>query len=314
MSVRAFLKYVEIQTKLASVIPFLLGSLYAVYKFETFNPVNAVLMFFSLLLFDMTTTAINNYMDYRTAIKREGYGFEQHNSIIKYKLNPVIARNTVFVLLSAAIALGFVLFLRTSIFVLLLGVLSFAIGVSYTFGPLPISRTPFGEAFSGLTMGLLIPFLSVYIHVWDKHLLLSHFSGEFWTISLEFWEVLSVFLVSIPSVMSISNIMLANNICDMEEDLANKRTTLPLLVGEKKALLIFAASYVLGYLSVIMAVALKVLPPIYLISLVTSIPVFNNVRIFWNKHVKAETFILSVKSFVLVNLSAALLIGLGIFL
>lgn len=67
MSLESFLKLVEIQTKVASVIPFALGTLYTVYHFGIFNPKNFIIMFISLLSFDMVTTAINNYYDYKRA-------------------------------------------------------------------------------------------------------------------------------------------------------------------------------------------------------------------------------------------------------
>ena len=76
MNIQSFLKLVEIQTKVASVIPFMIGTSYAIFKFDNFNIKNALLMFLSMIFFDMTTTAINNYMDYKKAIKKDGYGYE----------------------------------------------------------------------------------------------------------------------------------------------------------------------------------------------------------------------------------------------
>ena len=65
---KAFLKLVEIQTKLASQLPLLLGTGYVLYAYETFSIRNFVFMFLSLLTFDMATTAINNYMDFKKSI------------------------------------------------------------------------------------------------------------------------------------------------------------------------------------------------------------------------------------------------------
>ena len=63
MSIGGFFKLVEIQTKVASVIPFLLGTIYALYRFDNFNLTNFLIMLISLLAIDMTTTATNNYLD-----------------------------------------------------------------------------------------------------------------------------------------------------------------------------------------------------------------------------------------------------------
>ena len=59
MSISSFLKLVEIQTKVASIIPFLFGSFYVYYRFDTFSMVNALILFISMIIFDMTTTTIN---------------------------------------------------------------------------------------------------------------------------------------------------------------------------------------------------------------------------------------------------------------
>ncbi|MHB1393257.1 MAG: hypothetical protein ACYCYE_09305 [Clostridia bacterium] len=77
---------VEIQTKVASVIPFVLGTLYSIYRFGRFNLRNFIILFIALISFDMVTTAINNYYDYKKAHKTHGYGYESHNAIVSYKL------------------------------------------------------------------------------------------------------------------------------------------------------------------------------------------------------------------------------------
>ena len=88
MNFSSFLKLIEIQTKVASIIPFLFGSLYVYYRYHVFSIKNAVIMFISMIIFDMTTTMINNYMDYKQAIKKEGYGYEIHNPIVGDQLAP----------------------------------------------------------------------------------------------------------------------------------------------------------------------------------------------------------------------------------
>ena len=67
-------------------------------------------------------------------------------------------------MLIIASALGVSLVFRTDLLVLFLGIICFIIGVFYTYGPIPLSRLPLGEIFSGLTMGFGIyssPFISM---------------------------------------------------------------------------------------------------------------------------------------------------------
>lgn len=78
---------VEIQTSVASILPYMLGTMFALYKFRNFNVEEGILLFLGMLFFDMTTTAINNYIDYTKAIKKEGFGYEQHNAIGRDNLN-----------------------------------------------------------------------------------------------------------------------------------------------------------------------------------------------------------------------------------
>ena len=314
MTIISFLRLVEIQTKVASIIPFSFGTLYALYRFEQFKFNNFILMFISLIVFDMTTTAINNYYDYKRSIKKHGYGYESHNAIVYYKMNENTVRLTILILLSIAIISGFNLFLNTSMVVLLIGMLSFLVGILYSYGPVPISRTPLGEIFSGLFMGFVIVFLSVYIHVENLDILSVNLNHINLNIQVNLKEITLIFLISLPAVMGISNIMLANNICDMEDDKENKRFTLPIYVGKENALKVFKASYYLVYIDLIVLLLLRVLPMLSILSLLTLIPVYKNIQIFDKKQLKEETFVLAVKNFVLINMVHLVMIGIAVIM
>ena len=60
MSLPILLELVEIRTKLASVLPFAIGTLFAVTYFHAFDWLNTLLFFTAMLIFDMMTTALNN--------------------------------------------------------------------------------------------------------------------------------------------------------------------------------------------------------------------------------------------------------------
>lgn len=237
MGLKSFLKLVEIKTKAASMTPFLLGTVFVLYRYQKFNWVNFLLMLVSLLCFDMATTAINNYLDYKKARKTEGFGYEEHNAIVRDNLSEFSVLTVIVILLILAVGFGILLFLNTSPVVLILGIISFSVGILYTFGPVPISRMPLGEVFSGFFMGFVILFLSVYIHLNEGALVELIFRN--WMLNLNFnvKEILVLFLVSFPAFMGISNIMLANNICDMEDDWENRRYTLPLYIGRELSLI-----------------------------------------------------------------------------
>lgn len=306
MTLGAFLQFVEIQTKPASVIPFALGTLYSLYHFHQFNAANFMIMLVSLLSFDMATTAINNYMDYKKATRKQGYNYEQKNAMVRDGITETTAQIVIFVLLAVATLFGIWLTLKTDIVVLLIGMLCFAVGILYTWGPIPISRMPLGEVFSGFFMGFIIMFLSIYIHIVDLHLVSINFSHGILTMNMNLVELLYIFLFSIPAINGIANIMLANNICDVDEDILNKRFTLPYYIGRDNALKLFAALYYIGFVDTVVLTLLGVAPPISLLILLTLIPVHKNIRLFQMRPMKSETFVLSVQNFAVMNVAQIL--------
>lgn len=313
MSLAAFAHLVEIQTKLASVIPFTLGTLYALYRYHSFRLDNFIIMFVSLISFDMATTAINNYIDY-TKADETSRDFKSKNAIGRYGLEGSTVRAVIFTLLTMAVAFGIILTLKTSLVVLAVGALSFAVGILYTFGPIPISRMPLGEAFSGLFMGFVIPFLAIYIHIYDQGLIAWSFAGGVFSVSINLVEMVLIFLLSIPAVGGIANIMLANNICDVDEDIVNHRFTLPYYIGRPNAIRLFQALYYIGYLDLIALVVMGIAPWTSLLVLLTLIPVWKNINLFSQRPVKGETFVLSVRNFALINLAHVAAIGLMLIL
>ncbi|MFZ5986133.1 MAG: 1,4-dihydroxy-2-naphthoate polyprenyltransferase [Bacillota bacterium] len=311
MRLNSFLSLVEIRTKIASMIPFSLGTVYALYRFNRFEVRNFILFFISLLAFDMVTTALNNYYDYKRAKKKHGYNYEKHNAIVRYDLKESTVIAVIAILLSIAVISGLLLFLNTSVILLLIGAASFAIGIAYSFGPVPISRMPLGEVFSGFFMGFVIVFLSVFIHVYDLNIVSIMLEGQVMSLSVNVVEVIYIFLFSVPAVLGIANIMLANNICDMDDDIENKRYTLPIYIGKDKALLIFRVLYYIAYVDLVVLSILKVIPFLALLSILTLITVNKNIKLFNEKQTKKDTFILSVRNFVFISGSLLLLLGVS---
>ena len=103
MYLTSFFQFIEIKTKLASMIPFIIGTLYSLYRYKSFNLKNFIIMGISLLTFDMATTAINNYIDYKKAIKCD----ENKSEMLGYGFKEFTALTIIFILLSLAIFLEF---------------------------------------------------------------------------------------------------------------------------------------------------------------------------------------------------------------
>jgi 1,4-dihydroxy-2-naphthoate octaprenyltransferase len=123
-------------------------------------------------------------------------------------------------------------------------------------------------------------------------------------------EVLYIFLVSIPSICGIANIMLANNICDLKADILNNRFTLPYYIGKPLALKIFKSLYYISYIDIVVLIILKMLPLASIFVLLTFIIVNKNIKLFEVKQIKNENFILAIKNFVLMNATQVAIIGI----
>lgn len=310
MSLRKFFQLVEIQTKLASLIPFCLGTVYAIYRYNGFNLKNFILMFISLLAFDMATTTINNYIDHKKSNKVKTNNQVNENLIASYGMGELAVLFIIFTLLTTATIFGILLTLNTNIIVLFIGIISFIAGILYTFGPIPISRMPLGELFSGLFMGFIIMFLSIYIHIYNSSIISFAYKNNILSISINIIEILYIFLISVPAIIGIANIMFANNICDVNEDILNNRFTLPFYLGKPMSLILFKLLYYIAYADIIVSVMLRIMPLSSLLILLTFIPVNKNIKLFYNRPIKSETFVLSVKNFVLINATQVIIIGI----
>lgn len=296
-----FFEYVEIKTKITSLFTFFMTLAFIFYKEQQINWQRTIVFFFSMLLFDLTTTAINNYID--TKSNGQKLQFKRRTALF-----------ILYVLLAVSTALGLYLAYVTDIVILLAGGLCFLCGVLYTYGPVPVSRQPLGEILSGIFYGLFIPFILLYINMPAGSFLTLSLGWDRASVSFMVWPVITLLLFSITPVCTTANIMLANNICDVEKDIAVKRYTLPYYLGKKKALYLFAGIYYLTYAATALLVLLGILAPVCLLSLLTIFIVQKNIGIFMKRQVKAETFIVSIINFILIMGANTLLIFISVIL
>lgn len=285
--IKRFLSYVEIKTKITSTFAFLLTIAYLFYTGQSIRWGLTLLFFASMFLFDLTTTAVNNYIDTKT-----------NGLPLQFKRGAALV--IIIAMLLGSAFLGLCLVFYTDIVVLLLGGLCFLCGIFYTYGPAPISRQPWGEVLSGIFYGLFIPFILLYVNMPEGTYLMLEWDLSTISLDLRIFPLFTVLLLSVAPVCCTANIMLANNICDLEHDILVKRYTLPYYIGKKASLYLFAAVYYAPYLAVILMAALRILHPLSLVFLITLIPVQKNIKIFFGEQVKSRTFITSIKNYVVI--------------
>lgn len=311
MPLPAFLSLVEIKTKAASIVPFLTGTLYALYRVHSLRMLPLALFFLSMLAFDMFTTGLNNRQDHARAKKREGFNFERHNAIVHYGLSGTAVDATLGLLFALAVVAGIGLAVVTDWLVLLMGAAAFAVGLLYSAGPMPVSRTPLGEAASGIAMGFGIPFLACYIHLEPGTLFSIALNRNGMELELPWLPLLGIIMISVPGICCIANIMLANNLCDMEDDLANHRYTLPVTAGKTWGMRLFHFLYLAAFLAIPSAVLLGAAPWLSLACLLVVPKVWENLTAFRRVQTKKDTFGMSVQNFLMLCLPFALTLGIG---
>ena len=289
-----FFDFVEIKTKITSFFAFSMTIAYLFYVEQPINWTLTGVFFIGMFLFDMTTTAINNYIDTKT--NTQVLAFDRKT-----------AKTMIFILLALSVIAGMLLVFNTDIIVLLVGGLCFVAGIFYTYGPLPISRQPLGEILSGVFYGLFIPFLILYINMPKGTYFVLNISRNMIDLQVFIWPLVTLLLLSVNPICATANIMLANNICDLEKDIKVKRHTLPYYLGEKSVDL-FVWIYYAAYASTVLMVILKILPPLCLLALLTIWPVHKNNMQFRKTQKKETTFFVSIKNYVIIMSSITLVI------
>jgi len=248
-----------------------------VYHKQSIDWKLTLVFFASMFLFDLTTTAINNYIDTKT-----------NNQTLQFKRKTALI--IILVLFGISTALGLYLAYMSDIVIFLIGGLCFLCGVFYTYGPLPISRMPLGEFFSGLFYGFFIPFIILYLNTPKGTFLSFDINSQSVSVKLMIWPIASLLLFAIIPFCTTANIMLANNMCDLKKDILVKRHTLPYYVG-KKSIYLYAGIYYMTYLATIVMVVVGILSPICLLSLLTILIVQKNIKQFMKKQ---DKFILHI--------------------
>lgn len=291
MSLDVFLELVEIKAKTASVIPFLLGVCFSAYYFHNVNPVLAIVFFVAMFLFNMAVDMLDNYNDYRHAVDQVEYK-QKTNIIGRENLSPRLVLSLLVTFSVIAAIMGLWLVMEAGLPVLWMGIFCFAVGILYSSGPHPISSLPLGELFSGFTMGFMIFLISVYLNTYQM------FTWNWANLWRTFW-------VALPDELWISNLMLANNLCDADEDERNQRTTIIHYIGIQNGLRAFSLKNILAFVVILLSPFIKIAPATVWLTLVIVPFVYMQNNRLMQKQVKSETFSSGVK---------ILLVGSGVYL
>lgn len=213
-------------TLTAAFVPVFLGTALAL-KYTELHVFLFLAMLIASLLIQTATNMFNEYFDYKRGLDTEesiGIG----GAIVRNGVKPKTVLNMAFLFFGIALLLGVFICSVTTWWIGLIGVICMAVGYLYTGGPLPIAYTPFGELASGLLMGGVIIYISFYIQ-----------TGFISNAVLSF---------SIPIILLVGGINLANNIRDRVGDKEAGRKTIAILIGHNRAVMLLAALFMIAYL------------------------------------------------------------------
>ncbi|MBF0757937.1 prenyltransferase [Ligilactobacillus murinus] len=272
-----FKALVQAQTTLLTILPLLLGTIMAAYHYHHVNLGETFLLMLSAICFHLAVNGHNQLSDYRRYQNSTTAQNSTNNIIKRFEISIPWAYSVLGILMLIFFISGLYLVYLSGWPLLLLGGSSFLIGYCYSGGPYPLLKTPLGELASGLAMGLNITLLGVYINIYNA----PTYDNWFW---------LTGSIVSLPAVFTIANIMLANNICDKDEDVVIGRKTLAYYLGTKHSLTLLQINYVFSYLGLILSAILGYLPWLILLSLFTVKSDYQLVQGFVKAPNKVTTF------------------------
>ena len=312
MPLKTFLELVEIKTKIASIFPYLIGLLFSLSYFKSLNIELSILFLVAMLLFDMTVTAINNYQDFKKA-KDENYKKEE-NIIGQENLSTRLVAFIILSMLTLSLIIGFLLAYFVGWLFFLVGGLVFFIGIFYTYGPIPLSRMPLGEIFSGGTMGFGIFAMIVLINTSQSPLF--SFSLDFinnsFSLTGHIFAAIAMIIASLPLIFTIANIMLANNLRDLDTDIKNHRYTLVYYIGRPTGIKLFQLLMYSSYLALILGFILQIFDWPILLSLLTLPIIRKNLKAHATQVPSPKSFVYSLKNMVLFNSTYAFCLLLSI--
>ena len=279
------------QFLLLSVVLVFLGTCLAWYD-GAFHLGYALLAFVGLLLAHISVNVLNDYFDYRSGIDLETQRtpFSGGSGILPAALlkpRQVFLFGLVSFLLALAIGVYFVMVRGW----LLLPLLLIAAACILLYTPF-ILKLRWPEWAPGLGMGAL-PVLGAYF--------------------VQTTAYLPAVVASIPSGILVHNLLLLNEFPDVDADRKAGRKTLPIVIGKKKAGIVYSVLTIVVYLWIVSGVAAGQMPCFSLIALLTLPFAIKAIKGALNPH-EMDKLVPAMGNNVLVVLLTQLLLGVGYLL
>ncbi len=228
-----------------------------------FNATVFLLALVGTLLLQSAANLINEYADYRRGadrLKEAGQGMT-----IKHKiLEPRSVLYGAVLTTAAGCAIGLYLLSQSGPLLWLIGIGGVFVAITYTAGPFPLAYNGLGEIAVAVFMG---PAIIV---------------GGYYVMSPEVSQtrIGELCLISLPIAFMVAAILHANNIRDMDADRAVNKRTLAVIFGIRVARAEFVCLVIGAYVAQALVVALGLLPPHTLLTLIILPEALRLIRVF----------------------------------
>jgi 1,4-dihydroxy-2-naphthoate polyprenyltransferase len=238
----------------ASIVPVLLGAAVAWSNTGHFEFLAFLLTLIAGVCLHAGTNVANDYFDHKSGNDEINVEFIRpftggSRLIQKGLLDPRTVLTEAIVLFAIGGLIGLYLAVTKGPAILVLGVVGAFCGFFYTAPPVNIAARGIGELVVGVNFGVLMTLGSYYVQA-------RQFSG-------------SAFLASLPVAILIADVLYINEFPDLVADKAVGKNHIVARLGKEKAVWGYLILTLAAYLSILIPVVTRSVPPYCLLGLVT---------------------------------------------
>jgi len=298
--IKIWLKEIRAPFLTASLVPVILGTAIAWNQFHAFNLLYFFLALIGVCLCHIGTNVANDYFDHTSGddeANKTPTPFSGGSRMIQNKLLPpkhLLIGAIISFILCAIIGL-YLNSVTGGKVILIIGVIGVFLGFFYTASPIRIGYRGWalGETAVGLGFGPLAVFGSYYVQ----------------TQRLDWIPALA----SIPVGILIALVLYINEFPDYDADKSVNKRTLPVILGKKRAAILYYIMSAVTFLWVIAGVILNIFPVWSLLSILT-LPIAVKAITILHKHYSEVYPLIPANAMTIVlHLSFGILFSIGFF-
>lgn len=291
---KAFYELSKIYIAPLNIIWFVFAGAIAYQDFHYVNVVNILLCLLDVFLFDLAVNIADDYFDYLNG--KDPHFLTVTKTIGRMKLSLPAVKKLMIMMYLISASPGLILVYRTNYVVLILGIIGYIFGIFYTAGPKPLNATKYCELIVSGMISIFIIEVGVYVAIYGQYSFTLH-------------TFLTTLLKCLPIFFLFFATQLANNTCDLREDLINGRKTLASYLGTKRAIYLLKVLTILGFITPIFLAIFKQISWFNTLVVILTPFLWKNLKVFFDNPDKQKTYMIFIK-----NESLYFTIYIGLFL